>query len=365
MEGMIITHPGMEEVAAQEIKEIIGAEAVAGKSMCMLSADTEQLFSLAYAGQSFLRVLKLYRSFTITALEDIKKELSNVSPLVFPSEGMICIQTIRVGSHPFQSIDATETALSCFRETLQGRISLKNYQHLVMLIINDDQCYFGLDIAGFDLSKRDYKVFLHPSSLRGTLGYGIVRMSGYVPGKVLVDPFCGSGIIPIEAAFFCSRLPVCMYRKKDFLMKEEMQNVFAARDKKAKTCGNISGFDRQLRHVSAAKKNAAIAGIKDISFSRVDIEDLDLRFDKGSVDYIVTQPPEPSRIHEEKIIAKVYRDFFRNGAFVLKKKGILCVCVRKKEPIEMVAGEYFTKLGEQVIGVGKDCWMVLRFEKKP
>jgi 23S rRNA G2445 N2-methylase RlmL len=81
-------------------------------------------------------------------------------------------------------------------------------------------------------------------------------------------------------------------------------------------------FDKEFRYLNSAKKNAKIAGVdKDINFSRSDVEWMDTKLDKESVDKIITQPPQPTKNLDIKKLTKIYDEFFYQAEFVLKKKG--------------------------------------------
>jgi 23S rRNA G2445 N2-methylase RlmL len=320
MIGICIGYKGTEEVMQSEVEELIDAKARIEDSVVIFEIrDEKELCKLVYLGQSFCRVMLFLHSFVIKNVADVKK-----GDFSFLKGKKIRVDCERIGTHDFKSVDISRELGEYIYENAKCEVDFRNPEYIVYAYILNDKCYVGIDYTGFDLSKRDYKVYLHPKAVKGTIAYFMLRVAGYDKSMILLDPFCGSGTIPIEAAFFSSGFSVNSFRKEKFQfvkMRVADEKFLEKLDKKKEFKGKIYGFDKELRHINAAKQNAKIGGVeKFINFSRVDIDWLDTKFNEKEIDLIVTDAPNVTKWNEKKI-AKVYEEFFHQAYFVLKEDG--------------------------------------------
>jgi putative N6-adenine-specific DNA methylase len=194
----------------------------------------------------------------------------------------------------------------------------------------------------------------------------MVRLSGYKEGERLLDPFCLSGTIPIEASLYENKLSVNYYEKEQFAFIKFMDFDFEKVDKKStKDKGNIFAFDSQFKNADAARKNAKIAGInKAINFSRLEIEWLDTKFDEESVDRIVCFPPHIPKFGDKNITIKLYDELFHQAEFILKKKGTVLICtINPIEIKEAAAKKKFNLDFERGVWQGKEKLTLLKLSK--
>ena len=208
MKGLVITSKGIEETAAKEIKELVNAKPKIEE--CCVAFDFKSfsdLCLLCYKSQSIDRVLYLIGNFEFKDFfADFEKFIGKIN-----FDGWIAkskkfrIECIRIGIHNFKSVDVEAKASGfILKKHKNFKVDMKDYEIIFLVYIVHSKCYFGVDFAGFELNKRGYKIFLHPSSLRGTIAYTLVRESGFEKNEVMLDPFSRDGIIPIEAAFYAS-----------------------------------------------------------------------------------------------------------------------------------------------------------------
>ncbi|MGM5484541.1 MAG: THUMP domain-containing protein [Nanobdellota archaeon] len=305
MESLAITHKGLEKQAEEEIKEKLDCETSCGNSVVRF--DSEKRAQLAYQSQSVIKVLKYIGELSVDEkfFEGLRKLLD------MKLEGSFRIKCKRDGDHDFSSHDIQEKAGGFILENNDIEVDLEEPDNIIYIYIKDDDCYVGFDELRMDLSKRDYKVFNHPASLKGTLGFLLLRKAGYSKEKVLVDPFCGSGIIPIEAGLYGSGLSPKHYSIDDFPVDEEEYSSEKL---------DVYGYDCQLNHVRAARKNAKIAGVNEfIGFSKIDVSWLDTKFDEKEVDVIVTDPPRYTEYFKD--YKDLVKEFFYQAKFLLKDEG--------------------------------------------
>lgn len=381
MQGLVVTDKGLEAIAILELKELINAK---GSMLepCLVEfpiKKVEDLCLLAYKAQSVRQVIFLLGKSPckqdITQIaKAAKKIVKEVDWKVWFEKGASFKCTAEhIEETNFNSMDMQKEvggevfdALKSLK--LEPKVNLKAANLTVFAVLGKKELYLGIDMAGRDLSKRSYKIYHHASALKGTIAYGVVRFSGFKPGQVLVDPFAGSGIIPIEAALFISGFSVNHFTKdltfqklKNVKVKERNFEVW----EKTKKVLAIEGSDYMLIHIKASQNNAKIAGVdKWVNFSKGEVEWLDTQFKKRSVDHIVTHPPEPSQQMNEKDVEKVYREFFYQADFVLKKEGKITVLVTKKDLFLRMAQEKKFKVEEEkAVWSGKMQYHMLRLAR--
>ncbi|MFQ7472892.1 MAG: THUMP domain-containing class I SAM-dependent RNA methyltransferase [Anaerovoracaceae bacterium] len=179
-----------------------------------------------------------------------------------------------------------------------------------------DRVTITVDTSGMGLHKRGYRISDVAAPIKETLAAAMVQLSFWKSGRILVDPCCGSGTIPIEAAMIGRNIAPGLNRKfaseewefigKD-IWKEERKSAFEKIDYDRQL--EIYGYDINKRAVGAAVNNAEEAGVEDcIQFSVMDAENLEPAGQNG---IIITNPPYGERIGEREDIEKIYRSFSR------------------------------------------------------
>ncbi|MCK4714482.1 MAG: hypothetical protein KAT35_02830, partial [Candidatus Aenigmarchaeota archaeon] len=217
------------------------------------------------------------------------------------------------------------------------KVKLENPEVIVQLIYLKKALVLSLDLCGFELSKREYRIFNHSRAVRGTVAAAAFSLTQWKKGKILVDPLGKAGVLLIEAALAASKRPVHYFQKDKFLItrlgrpftKQVVQRVMKAVDKKARKIDPTLYYqDQSQRFVAAAKKNAKIAGVdKFIKFSRTEVSWLDLRFEENTVAVILTQVPTPGKNNARKEIEEMLAELFYQAAYVLEKKGaVVLIC---------------------------------------
>lgn len=183
--------------------------------------------------------------------------------------------------------------------------------YTVKVTLLKDRATITLDTSGAGLHKRGYRVMDVAAPIKETLAAAMVQLSFWRAGRILVDPCCGSGTIPIEAALIGRNIAPGLGRKfaseeweaiPKNIWKEERKAAYAAIDYDTEL--EIYGSDIDGKAVSASRENALAAGVDDcIKFSRLDVRDFKAEAPSG---IIITNPPYGERIGEEKAIAAIY-----------------------------------------------------------
>ena len=333
MKGLIITHKNFEKFAGEEVKALIGKSCTVEESVVKFDADQKELIKVTYKTQTANRVLELIDEFDIKEMEDRFKKLPEKINLI----DQFKVECERIGEHDFKSNDIEKQLGTILDESdEEKKVNLSSPKQIIFVYIYNNKCYVGYDMAGSDLSKRDYKVFIHPASLKGNIAAAMLYVAGYRSDKVLVDPFSGSGIIPIEAALMSANISHNFYSKRKLLYSKttdsaELRKYYEEFDEKKTFTGKIVGYDYLLKHLKAAKKNAKVADVNDlIEFSKVELSWLDSKFEEGDIDMIVTDIPKFTKFTKENGYKGLAKEIFYQAEFVIKKGGNITLLINEK-----------------------------------
>jgi putative N6-adenine-specific DNA methylase len=182
---------------------------------------------------------------------------------------------------------------------------------LVIVRLFRDECSVSLDSSGALLHRRGYRLQTAKAPLRETLAAALLIASGWPPKEPLLDPFCGSGTIPIEAALLARGLPPGA--RRDFAFRhwpswdEALWRTLVAEAEAGalpRAPAPILGADRDAGAIAAARANAERAGVaRDIEFRAAALSALAPPAGRG---HLVTNPPFGVRIGDRKALRDLY-----------------------------------------------------------
>lgn len=187
--------------------------------------------------------------------------------------------------------------------------------YTVKVSIIKDRAKITVDTSGAGLHKRGYRKHAVPAPLKETLAAALIELSFWKKDRVLLDPCCGSGTIPIEAAMIGKNIAPGLGRRfacedwefiDEEIWKEERKKAYGSiSDNQLK----IYAYDVDPRSMEVSKKNAIEAGVdEDIIFKQINITDVKAPEENG---IIITNPPYGKRIGEEKVIETIYSSLRR------------------------------------------------------
>jgi putative N6-adenine-specific DNA methylase len=181
---------------------------------------------------------------------------------------------------------------------------------LIVVRFVDNLCTVSIDSSGALLHRRGYRLATAKAPLRETLASAMVMASGWDTISPLLDPFCGSGTIPIEAALLARRVPAGYGRRFAFMDWPHFDPRFW--EKLLADAGkaivsdipDIIASDRDAGAIQAAQANAERAGVADcIEFSRKAISAIDPPPCPG---WVITNPPYGVRLKKTKDLRNLY-----------------------------------------------------------
>jgi len=350
MKLFILTN--FEELSLLEVSELIGVKGkLVGSGIIEVKVKEKDLMVLCSRGQSFKRVLVGLSK--VSALNKVK--FSEVEDYFWKD----CSFKIEI-----EGVKGNENRIEIGREIgnkifsqveeelgFKPEIDFKKPEVVVYIYFDGKNYFLGIDLIGYELNKRNYRVFVNSASFKGDLGYYLVRTSGFVKGEKLVVGFVKDGTTLIEAGLFESgkivnkkfsfeRLPV--FKDLDEFLKESKT-----------TETNISGFDESMMNIRAVKKNAQIAKVE-VKVNKFSLDELDVKFSEQEIDRLIFQITKKD---EDKL-----NEIYYQANYVLRKKGVVLIICR--EGWEISISDKFKLLSSEVIKRGTSGYRVWVLEKK-
>ena len=183
----------------------------------------------------------------------------------------------------------------------------------IRVFLHKDEVTVSLDTTGESLYKRGYRKLTAKAPIAENLAAALIMLTPWNKTRILVDPFCGSGTIPIEAAMMAANMAPGMNRS--FLAESwthiiSRKEWYACMDEAAELVDfsqmpDIQGYDIDDEMVRIARENAKLAGVEQyIHFQRRGIEALSHPKKYG---FIITNPPYGERLEDKNTIASIYR----------------------------------------------------------
>ncbi|HIR27780.1 MAG TPA: class I SAM-dependent RNA methyltransferase [Candidatus Choladousia intestinigallinarum] len=187
----------------------------------------------------------------------------------------------------------------------------------VRVFFMKDEAVIGLDTSGESLHKRGYRKLTAKAPISETLASALIGLTPWKKDRILLDPFCGSGTFPIEAAMMAAGMAPGMRRA---FLAEKWTNVIPenlwsqAREEAEdlvdlEVSTDIQGYDLDPEAVKTARANAKLAGVeKLIHFQQRDVKELSHPKKYG---FIITNPPYGERLEEKAALPGLYQEMGR------------------------------------------------------
>ncbi len=299
MKAIAVTLTGIEPVATEEIEELTKAKTKKLTDGRILF-ETKTFKPLEKA-RTITKLYQYITHFTFKNEEDIYKKAKKTKT---PIKKSFAVRCYREGKHNFKSKNI-EASLGEIIFERGHKVNLEKPETTVYVEIIQNTCIIGI-LYKKDMQKREYKVRLNPASINACLAAAMIRLAETKPQHILVDPFCKDGVIIIEAAL--------MGIKK------------------------VYGIDESLNNVKNARINSQMAKIN-ISIGKAEIDWLDTKFEKHSVDRIITNPPFPARHKNKAEVEKTTKELLNQARYVLKPEGLLVTVTQDSSLLDQYAKE--------------------------
>ena len=185
----------------------------------------------------------------------------------------------------------------------------------VRIFINKDEVFVCLDTTGDSLHKRGYRTRAGKAPISETLAAALIMLTPWNKDRIMIDPFCGSGTFPIEAAMIAANIAPGMNRSftaekwTNFIDRQLWYDaVDEARDNVNKDIETrIEGYDIDEEMVKIARENAKRAGVsKLVKFGIRPAGELTSEAEYG---FVITNPPYGERLEEKTVLPEIYGGF--------------------------------------------------------
>jgi len=333
-----VSQPGLEHITAQEL-QALGISCTASQGGAEFSGGLHDLYTASLWLRSANRILVRVGSFRITELSEVAQRFARYPwELYGIGRESGITPRIRVTSHKsrlYHTGAVAERALSGIeRRSGPFQIELDSPQepYLVVIRIVRDRCTVSIDSSGQPLHMRGYRVKGVRAPLRENIAAALLLMSGWAPGMPLIDPFCGSGTIAIEAAMISSGIPPGQGRRFAFMnwknfnadLWDRLLNQAAA--ERNLPAAGIYAADADIKAVRAASANAETAGVADFITLEHRIFSRDSACPPGPAGWIVTNPPYGRRVPaRQRKKQDVYREIAQAMQRGFHTWGITCL----------------------------------------
>lgn len=322
MELIAPCHFGMESVLKREVLDLGYEISVVEDGRVSFWGDAQAICDANVFLRTAERVLLKVASFKAETFEELF-DRTKALPWedYIPKNGKFWVtKAASVKSKLFSPSDIQSIMKKAMVERLKSRYRVEWFpedgaSYPVRVFLMKDIVTIGIDTSGVSLHKRGYRQMTVKAPITETLAAALIMLTPWNKDRILVDPFCGSGTFPIEAAMMAANIAPGMNRS---FTAEEWDNLipkkawYDAVDEandlvNADIEVDIQGYDISPEALKAARQNAADAGVDHlIHFQERAVKDL--RHPK-KYGFVITNPPYGERLEEKKNLPALYREF--------------------------------------------------------
>lgn len=309
------TFAGLEEVLAQELRNLGAQEVVLLKRGVQFEGDTQLLYQANLELRTALRILVPIKTFHANHENILYRKVRQVDWSNYLGlQNTFAIDAVTHSPHfkhsKYVALKSKDAIVDQFRHKLGKRpnVDTKNPDLRIHIHINQNKGTVLLDSSGEPLYKRGYRQDTLAAPINEVLAAGILLLSGWQGDKPLIDPMCGSGTIPIEAALLATQTPPLIFRQQFGFMKwkdfdanlwQKVNEV--ARAKIHHTAPPIFGYDKDFKAIRVSQYNAIAAKVDGkIQFERKSFESLIPTTQNG---LLLSNPPYDERLNKGNINA--------------------------------------------------------------
>ena len=314
-------HFGLEAVLKREIIDLgyEVTEVVDGR--VSFEGDEEAIARCNVFLRTTERVMLKVGSFKAVTFDELFEKTKALPWENFiPKDGKFWVKKASsIKSKLFSPSDIQRIVKKAIVDRLSGKYNILRFpedgsEYPIRITILKDEVTVGLDTSGESLHKRGYRRLTVKAPITETLAAALISLTPWKKDRLLIDPFCGSGTIPIEAAMI--GLNIAPGMKRDFqamawdnilpksLFKEAKKEAEDLIDRETKL--SIQGYDLDTSALDAARGNLTLAGLEgNIHFQQRDMRDISSAKKYG---FIITNPPYGERLEEKEAMPKLYEE---------------------------------------------------------
>lgn len=312
-------HFGLESVLKREIYDLGYEITSVEDGKVTFEGDAEAIcranINLRTAERVLLKVGQ-FKAYTFTELFDQTKNLPWEE--LIPEDGKFWVTKANsVNSKLFSSSDIQSIVKKAIVERLKSKYKVGWFKedgnsYPLRVTIIKDVVTIAIDTTGNSLHKRGYRPASGKAPISESLAAALIMLTPWKKDRILIDPFCGSGTFPIEAAMIAANIAPGLNREftaeewTNIIPKKEWYNAIEeandAIDMNIET--DIQGFDIDEAVIRIARQNSVNAGVdKLIHFQQREVAKLSNAHKYG---FIITNPPYGERLEEKEALPAIY-----------------------------------------------------------
>jgi len=307
------TFEGLEDILADEIKELGGTNVQRLTRAVVFEGDEKLMYTANYMLRTALRILEIKKEFHARDADELYRRIYRM-----PWDKLISVQnTFAVDAttsgeefthSKFTALKVKDAIVDKIRDLKGSRpnINVLTPTYRINIHVRDTTATLSLDTSGDSLHMRGYRANSVDAPINEVMAAGLLKLSNWDTKSTLLDPMCGSGTILIEAYRLAYNIPpqnsnrIFGFKKWKKYNKELWEQVVS--ENKPKTLAksiDIIGSDKNLRAIKVTQQNLDEAGISEgVNVSKKDF----FKYGKLSDVHIITNPPYDNRLREADII---------------------------------------------------------------
>ena len=329
------TFHGLEEVLAKELTELGASNIEIGNRMVAFTGDKALMYKANFCLRTAIRILKPIKHFKANTADEVYDNVKSIAwenyldnTKSFAVDAVVFSNEFRHSK--FVAYKVKDAIVDYFRDTTGERPSVRinNPDVLLNIHIAEDRCTLSLDSSGESLHRRGYRQEAVEAPLNEVLAAGMILMTGWKGECDLIDPMCGSGTIPIEAALIARNIAPGVFRKEFAFEKwvdfdqDLFDSIYNDDSQEREFNHKIYGYDNNPKANEIATHNVKAAGLsKDIVLKLQPFQQFEQPKEKS---IIITNPPYGERISTEDLLGlykmigeRLKHAFAGNDAWIL------------------------------------------------
>lgn len=332
------TFMGLENILAQELSELGANNVEKGRRMVAFTGDKEMMYRANFSLRTAIRILKPIKHFRAKSADQVYDEIKKIDWSEYIGEGKTftvdsVVYSDEFSNSRFVTYKVKDAIVDQFRERIGKRpnISVADPDVRLNIHIAEDRATVSLDSSGESLHRRGYRQETVEAPLNEVLAAGMIMMTGWKGETDFIDPMCGSGTLPIEAALIARNIAPGVFRKQYAFEKWEdfdadlFDQIYNDDSRERDFEHHVYGYDVDFKAVNMSLVNVKAAGLAaDITIEQQDFKDFKGHDGKA---IIVTNPPygerisTPNLLETYRMIGERLKHAFKEGdAWILSYK---------------------------------------------
>lgn len=307
------TFQGLEEVLATELVNLGANDVQIGRRMVSFSGDKAMMYKANFCLRTAIRILKPIKHFKAANADEVYERVKAIQwedylddSKTFAVDAVVFSDEFRHSK--FVSYKVKDAIVDYFREKNGKRPSVRINKPDVLLNMHIAQnvCTLSLDSSGESLHRRGYRQEAVEAPLNEVLAAGMILITGWKGECDLIDPMCGSGTIPVEAALIARNIAPGIFRKEFAFEKwndfdqDLFDTIYNDDSQEREFNHKIYGYDNNPRAFDIATHNIKAAGVaKDVVLKVQPFQQFQKPEEKAM---IMTNPPYGERISTNDLL---------------------------------------------------------------